>query len=136
MMAGDVNAEVADSTLTPSLQPPAPGGSLQHRLRVTERVWRALNESEEIEGHAVAFTHRGLACRVYNTEEPTPAQLSAVRRASARLVAEGDAERWTERAWSWHPPWMDNGPGRPRHKRGRYDYANPGGVILSRVGGR
>ena len=41
----------------------------------------------------IGYTYRALAARVYRTDEPTAAQLSAVRRAVARLVAQGEAMR-------------------------------------------
>ena len=94
------------------------------------------------------FTHRALAMLVYETDEPSTAQLSAVRRAVAKLVAAGRAERNLDRAGrcGWHlgadTHWrtqrrpltdaevgamLDGGEDPRRHL-----YANPPGVEIRR----
>jgi hypothetical protein len=77
--------EVADLRGAASPQPRRPV-----RAIVTEILDSAPRDPA---GFPVSFTHRQLACVVYETEDPTSAQESAVRRAVARLVAEGRAER-------------------------------------------
>ena len=63
-------------------------------MPVTERVAAILEGSEMPLGKLPpGFTHHQLACAVYGTDEPTAAQLSAIRRAVARLVKAGRAER-------------------------------------------
>jgi hypothetical protein len=77
-----------------------------------------------------SFRHRDLACQVYGTEEPTAAQLSAVRRAVARLVGDGRALRLPDRRWG-------EGTGthlrRSRDGSRSYTYSNPTGVQVRRV---
>jgi len=85
-----------------------------------------------------AYTHHALAVEVYGTNEPTAAQLSAVRRAVARLVAVGKAER-AGRDWAQDP--RDDHRG--SHERVRavgqyrepwaYRYRNPPGVTVHRA---
>ena len=82
------------------------------------------------------YDHRALASEVYGTDVPTVAQLSAVRRATARLVATGRAERLPER----DPARGSTGYHFRRRviKRGMevshtHRYANPGGVRVRRV---
>lgn len=48
---------------------------------------------EEGSGYPQGFTHRELACLIYDVKYPSSAQLSAIRRSVARLVADGRAER-------------------------------------------
>jgi len=73
-----------------------------------------------------SYTYRDLGREVYATDDPTAAQLSAVRRAVAQLVAEGLAER-TGRG---------SGSGAGRHVRQRggrtMTYRNPAGVMVRR----
>jgi hypothetical protein len=111
--------------------------SPQPRIRVLERVAKLLEGSGRTDaGIVIGFTHRGLACEVYGVDDPTAAQLSAVRRAVAKLVAAGRAERGQERVPPFDMPWAVDGP-RSRHHRTRgawtYSYGNPGGVLISRV---
>jgi hypothetical protein len=63
-------------------------------VKATLRILFAAAEPRE------EWTHRDLAAHVYGVppEKATPAQLAAVRRAVAALVAEGVAER-RERGW-------------------------------------
>jgi hypothetical protein len=97
------------------------------RTPVVGEIARLLAESGRTEagsdpyatkpGQIIGYTHRALAERVYGTSRPTPAQLSAVRRAVAKLVAEGQAWRldWHRDAWSASPAWRIDS--RARHRR-------------------
>lgn len=100
------------------------------RIPVGDLIARLLNEAGSASsGYPVAFSHRELAIAVYGVESPTAAQLSAVRRATARLVTKGRAERDAEREWE----------GTGRHWRysetvdRMTNYRNPGGVTVRRV---
>lgn len=92
--------------------------------------------TSEASGFPAAYSHHDLAAEVYGTTSPTAAQLSAVRRAVAKLVTAGRAERDHER---W-------GRGAGVHERRRVVaqdteqedvvvglYANPGGVGVRRA---
>lgn len=115
------------------------GGSLQPRVRVLEQIAAILNEAptHEASGLPVGFLYFDLACHVYGTVEPTRAQLSAVRRAAARLVATGraevDADRdplanvWQRGEQGMHWRRSRNNP------RYVYQYFNPVGVTIRRV---
>jgi hypothetical protein len=109
---------VAESTTAASLQP------------LTERIAGVLEEAGNHPGSGfpAGFTYRELARLAYETGEPTPAQLSAVRRSVARLVATGRAERdHNERHFNgegWHER---SGGGR------HYTARNPGGVEIRRA---
>lgn len=70
-----------------------------------------------------------VAGRVYSTDYPTEAQLSAIRRAVAKLVAEGHAYRGLLRATPYDGDWLIDLP-RKTHERGGFSYQNPGGVII------
>jgi hypothetical protein len=117
-------AEVADFTHCPSPQPP--------RRPVLGRVAGLLEAAgSERSGLPQGFTHRELACAAYEVDEPTAAQLSAVRRAVARLVADGRAERDEERDW---PRQRRAGRHWRRGRDGRlHSCANPCGVVIRRV---
>ena len=93
-----------------------------------------------------AWTHSGLACDVYGTEEPTPAQVSAIRRAVAVLVAEGVAERrergcydsphtHTRRVLRWQPSGEHWSDGSERWEKVWTDVEaqNPSGVWIGRT---
>jgi hypothetical protein len=58
-------------------------------------------------------TIRSLAMKVYDTDVPTPAQIEATRRASAKLADLGHAKRgWHQPRWS---EWTGDGP-RPNER--------------------
>ena len=109
------------------------------RAPVITRVAEILESSGRTDAEVVVgFTYGALAARVYDVEEPNAAQLSAVRRAVARLVADGRAERGTERLWSIsHVPWAVTLPPRRHQRRGKYGRAytagNPGGAVIFRT---
>jgi hypothetical protein len=106
--------------------------SLQpRRTPVVVRVAAILDDapSHATSGLPLGYSHRDLACEAYGVDEPTAAQLSAVRRAVAQLVAQGRATRARDR--------MNMGVGRHlRRSRSqpnlRYQYANPTGVTVRR----
>src|SRR4051812_25723808 len=91
-------AKVAELPAHASLQPPS-------RVRVLDRVAAILDgaPTHEPSGFPTAYSHRSLGRQVYATDDPTAAQLSAVRRAVAKLVAEGRAERDPDRRWDVDP---------------------------------
>lgn len=105
----------------PSLQP--------RRGRIRERVQGILEAAPVYSGWLPkGYSYRDLACQIYGVPDPSPAQLSAVRRVVARLVAEDRAVR----------------VGRGSHRRGSgthvrhrhglsYVYANPVGVEVRRA---
>src|SRR4051812_44240142 len=68
---------------------------------VRERVGRILADAPRHPqtGYPASYGHHDLARDVYGTNDPTAAQLSAVRRAVAQLVAAGNVERdgWAQR---------------------------------------
>jgi hypothetical protein len=109
----------------PSLQP--------SRIRVLDRTAAILDEAPRhpASGFPTEYSHYDLARGVYATDNPTAAQLSAVRRAVAKLVGAGRAVRDV------------SGHGRsPLHERGThervrggyvYTYANPAPMLVSRV---
>lgn len=118
---------VADLNTGGSVQPPP-------RRTVKRAVLGILDGSPANKyGIPDGHTHRDLACAVYETQAPTRAHLSAVRRAVARLVAEGLAERdsadrqmngWghtTAYHWRWRDWWEAPRP-----------YRNPAGVLVRR----
>jgi len=73
-----------------------------------------------------SYTYHDLACEVYATSDPTAAQLSAVRRSVAQLVAEGLAERIGRGLGS-------GAGGHLRQRGGRtMTYRNPAGVMVRR----
>jgi hypothetical protein len=102
---------------------------------VRERVAELLDRAPSAKsGLPQDFTHRELARLVYGTEEPTAAQESAVRRAVAALVADGLAERNTDR--SAYCGWEQRSGSHERRSRDgewTYVYANPSGVTVRRV---
>ena len=63
------------------------------RIKVIDQIRTILDTSSKENGLPARLSHRELATRVYGSKEPTTAQLSAVRRAVARLVARGQAKR-------------------------------------------
>jgi hypothetical protein len=116
------------------------------RTPVTDRIAAILGAAPTIQsGHPMAYTYRDLATEVYAADEPTAAQLSAVRRAVAALVAEGRGERDPEREPGTgagthrrtRPPATEVEKGRLEDLRdaglptGRL-YANPPGVAIRR----
>jgi hypothetical protein len=115
---------VTDSTNSSGLQP---------RVPVAERVEQALNESGRTDdGLIIGYTYRALAAKTYETQNPTAAQLSAVRRTVAKLVASGRAFRSTERFPSWlSDPWRVDLP-TSFHRRRGVAYADPSGVCIFR----
>ncbi|MCK9249002.1 MAG: hypothetical protein M0P31_08500 [Solirubrobacteraceae bacterium] len=101
------------------------------RVPVRDRILAILaNAPRRKSGEPESYEHRGLAKLVYDTDAPTSAQLSAVRRATAKLVADGLAQRNVER-------WPDTWQGRPHHVRARNGtrrYAlNPTGIGIYRA---
>lgn len=107
------------------------------RIPVTERIAEILAQAptHEASGFPSRYTYRGLAAKVYDTADPAPAQLSAVRRAVARLVADGCAERDVERAWGgdgWHERTITGRRGMETEYQQTYSYRNPGGVLIQR----
>jgi hypothetical protein len=90
-VAGSAHAGTSATSVTgkppdPNLARIGEGGCGQvFRVAVTERVAAALEHAGR--------THRELAEIAYSTAKPTEAQLSATRRATARLVDAGRAER-------------------------------------------
>jgi hypothetical protein len=119
--------QVADSATLSSLQP--------RRVRVLERVAAILERApiHEPSGLPVGFSYFRLACDIYATTKPTAAQLSAVRRAVARLVATGRAEVDRDRD---SLQWGERGTHRRRSRqnpRYRFEYFNPAGVTIRRV---
>lgn len=99
------------------------------------RVLELLREQPRSEksGWPKGFTHREIACEVYSTDDPTPSNESAVRRAVAALVAAGLAERITEDRMGTR---YDHSTGWHR-RTSRYGYTysagNPGGVVVRRA---
>ena len=96
------------------------------RPPVTARIVAYLDEYD----HA---TYRELAREAYDVDDPTAAQLSAVRRAVAKLAAAGEVERLGAR--------MLFGESEGTHTRVRVDadgyetewtYANPAGQVIRR----
>jgi hypothetical protein len=116
---------------------PAPGGP--QPVRVGERIARILDEAPRRDsGYPHGFTHWELARAVYATDRPSAAQLSAVRRAVARLVARGQVERPPtdrmlevsgEHEAGWHTHTRRDRHGIPRTRWQR----NPAGVVLRRT---
>jgi len=88
--------------------------------------------SHPASGFPQTFTHRELAIEVYGVGEPTPAQLSAVRRVVARLVRAGKAEREPERAWSSERKTGSHLRRDRKMPEFRLRASNPGGVLLRR----
>jgi hypothetical protein len=105
--------------------------NLMPRTPVAGRIVAILDAAptHEPSGFPQDFTHQELAREVYGVNEPTAAQLSAVRRAVAKLVAAGRAERDLERK-RWGASFGEH------QRRGRYGsvwwYANPPGVGVHR----
>lgn len=117
--------EVADLDGGSSPQP--------RRVSVRARIAQVLEQAErEKSGLPRGFTHYELASAVYATDEPTPTQESAVRRAVAAFVAAGQAERETvdrrlhPRRPGWH--WR-----RSRYGETVYPCRNPAGIIVRRA---
>ena len=87
-----------------------------------------------IDGHDRAFTTLDLARIAYQVDDPTPAQRSATRRATAKLAADGRIER-AGRIWSYQQ-------GSPRHHLRKlesawsrpvtYTATDPGGMACRR----
>jgi hypothetical protein len=129
---------LGDASMQRMPQKPVVRDAVEHLLRTSGRTDAEL---------VVGFTHRALAARVFDTDQPTASQLSSVRRAVAVLVDAGVAERDEERAWGWArnipwridlPPGADAWPhGYTMHERQRgghvYMTENPGGVTIHRV---
>jgi hypothetical protein len=103
------------------------------RTPVSRRVAAILDAAPIAEGtgEPEGYTHLQLARRVYDVDTPTAAQLSAVRRVVAALVAAGRAEREEVR-------WFRGDGRHTRRYRGRdghvYERAcfNPAGVEIRR----
>ncbi len=95
-----------------------------------ERTWQVLRDTDP----PIRFTHRGLAClvfeRLYPTQQPTRSQLSAIRRATAALVNDGRIERSSDRSYGEK---AYDGPPRPTHLRAGRWYRNPEGVSYRRI---
>lgn len=114
-------------------------GSLQPRVRVLEQIARILDQApHKPSGLPAGFLYFDLACRVYGTAEPTRAQLSAVRRAAARLVATGRAEVDADRETASFAVYERGEQGFHRRRSRKnpryvYRYANPVGVTIRRV---
>jgi hypothetical protein len=106
----------------PSLQP--------RRGKFRERVAGILEAAPIYNGWCPkAYSYGDLAREVYGVADPSPSQLSAVRRVVARLVADGHAERSGRGS---------HGSGSGTHVRHRhggvpYVYANPAGVEVRRT---
>ena len=78
-------SKVADHDTVRSTLPP-----LVSRIPVSERVLEILSgDATKRQWHTI----RGLAAQIYETDQPTPGQLSTTRRAVSRLVAGGRAVR-------------------------------------------
>jgi hypothetical protein len=112
-----VTGAVAHSSSPATLQPD-----------LTERIAAALANArnEPRSGFPEAFSYRELAQIAYKLreQEPTKAQLSAVRRSVARLVRDGRAERERSRSGgSW-----ERSHYRTARRGHRYLSPNPGGV--------
>jgi hypothetical protein len=108
-----------------------PAASLQPRVRVLDRI-AAILEAAPTHGPSGlpgAYSHRALAQLVYGADDPTAAQLSAVRRAVAKLVTSGRATRDRDRR-------QDDTAGYRTHERRRggyvFKYANPERVVAVR----
>jgi hypothetical protein len=98
----------------------SPPTNAQPRVRVLETVERILASTPD------SYSHHDLARAVYVSTEPTAAQLSAVRRAVARLVADGKAIRGGRVGG-------DTG-GHDRHYRNHIrECSNPRGVVIRRA---
>jgi hypothetical protein len=111
---------------------------MQPRTPVTERVAEALETSGRTDAEEViGFTYRALAARTYDTDWPTAAELSAVRRSVAKLVAAGRAKRGKERMMAWKPWCIDLDTVETHERTSKYGfvdvYANPGGVAIFRT---
>ena len=65
---------------------------VQPRRRVLASARSLILDAPTAGGLPRCFTHLEIARHVYDTAEPTTAQLSAVRRATAELTARGDIE--------------------------------------------
>jgi hypothetical protein len=127
--------EVANSQTAVSLQPP-------QRTAVVTQIAKILDAAptHERAGLPVGFSYHDLASRVYRTDEPAAAQLSAVRRAVARLVAQGRAVRDIggrgRMGAGWHEPGHNPGTHWRRSRkdpRHRYQYANPARITIHRA---
>ena len=125
MTAAQPPQEVADSAVPRSLQP-------ARRTPVREQIARILDSAPRHERSAlpVGYTHHQLACQVYGTDDPTAAQLSAVRRAVAKLVSQHRAIRDLRGDGRFG----DNYFSGPLHARRNSEYMcrNPGGITISR----
>jgi hypothetical protein len=110
----------------------AMGQSVQPRVRVLERVGAILADSGRNRAEIpIGFTHKALAAEVYGTDRPTAAQLSAVRRAVAKLVAAGKAERDADaRMWNFggrrHSRRPESATHTPSSVQPRHTYAGSG----------
>jgi hypothetical protein len=107
-------------------------------VKVGKRITQLLDEAPRHDsGLPQGFTHWELACFAYRTDDPSAAQLSAVRRATARLVNRGQAERppidrvleGGEHAAGWHPHTRRDRHGIPRIHWQR----NPAGILVRRA---
>ena len=108
-------------------------------VKVGERIRQLLDEAPRTAGgHPQAFSHYELALLVYASDDPSAAQLSAVRRATARLVTRGLAERPPvdrvlevsgEHEAGWHAHTRRDRHGIPR----TYWQRNPAGILVRRV---
>src|SRR4051794_13695343 len=111
--------------------------TVPNRTPVAAQVAAILRDAPlRFDGKPMQYSYLQLAAEVYDTESPTPAQLSAVRRAVAKLVQRGEAER-TERwqaAWSTHTRkvpvnrWVALREGLPEGAKAAREYRNPMGV--------
>jgi hypothetical protein len=112
------------------------------RVPVRDRIAKLLETSGRTEsGVIVGFTYRALAAKGYDVEEPSAAQVSAVRAAVAELIAAARAirmaEPWVNSREGSRLPWLVDLPPRRRERRGTYGgtyrYANPGGAVVFRA---
>jgi hypothetical protein len=103
---------------------------------VLVRVVDILANGRTSQGWPRHYRYRELAQEVYSTDEPSPAQLSAVRWAVAKLLKQGQAERMKGRKGDYD----DLDPNWPTHLRQRendygayyHRYRNPPGVSIRR----
>jgi hypothetical protein len=106
---------------------------------VGEAVERILAEAPLAGETPKEYTQLELAQRAYGVEKPTAAQLSAVRRVTARLVAAGKAERvgraearWDRASVDDDATWHVRGR-RGRSRRAPHWARNPGFMCVRRT---
>jgi hypothetical protein len=117
--------KVADSRHANTLQPRA-------RVPLIEAVAEILDDAprHEPSGFPEGYCYRDLASQVYGVDDPTAAQLSAVRRAVAKLVAQGRAVRDLDGRGRF---WDYGGSGRYHFRRNsRYVCRSPTGIRIFR----